>query len=94
MARSWLAPNSACILVASGCAIGSQGHYCWLLLAADDTAACATFFGSPAATVGRQLVTLTAGACQSTGLVGPFRSPSGIYVRLSGTGASATVALD
>ena len=94
-----LAPLSTCVLVASGCVtnapITDQGGYVWVGLVSASVSACATFFGSTSATAGRKLWHLAVGPCNvSSEMVGPFFSPSGVYVRLSGVGASALVAKD
>jgi hypothetical protein len=94
-----LAPRSTCVLVATASVNGSeitdQGGMVWFGLAAGhNSAACATFFGAASATAGRKLWHAVTSACLSTEMVGPFFSPSGVYVRLAGTGASALVAKD
>lgn len=94
-----LAPRSTCVLVATGCAVGShvtdQGGFVWFGLVSASVSACATFFGSGSATAGRKLWHLAVGPCNvSSDMAGPFVATSGVYVRLSGTGASALVAKD
>jgi len=93
MARTWLTPQSACVVNASGCVNGSEGAYVWFVLAAGVTSgACAVFFRSNEADGGRKLLHLTTAACTATPMYGPFLTASGVYVTLAGTGACATVA--
>ncbi len=94
MAIRWLAPTSACVATSSGSITGSAGKYAWLGLAASAASAMAAFYRSASATEGRQLWTLTAAACSCTSAPVPFSiGSSGVYVTLTGAGASALVAM-
>uniref|UniRef100_A0A6M3KXQ9 Uncharacterized protein n=1 Tax=viral metagenome TaxID=1070528 RepID=A0A6M3KXQ9_9ZZZZ len=98
MAKVFLTPSVACILTSSGSVVGSEGAYVWLgLTGASDTAACVAFYRDQTATAGRELWCLSVASQgpRSTPMVGPFKAgASGIYAQLTGTRASAIVALD
>jgi hypothetical protein len=74
--------------------VGSTGRYVWFGLTSASIAACAAFYRSGSATDGKQLWSLSASSNQSTPMVGPFLAASGVYVALTGLGASAIVAMD
>ena len=86
------------MLIATGCVPGSddgEAGYAWLaLMAGNESAACATFWGSSTSTAGRKLLVLGTSASRGTPMYGPFWSPSGVYVKVAGTGASAIVAVN
>ena len=94
MAQRFLTPESACVVTSSGSVNGSTGRYVWLGLTSASIAACAAFYRSGSATDGKQLWSLAASGYTSTPMVGPFLAPSGVYVALTGLGASAIVAMD
>ena len=91
MARTWLTPSSACIVLASGSVATTTG-YAWFQLAAPhNSSACASFYQSDES-ASNQLATLVSSACLSTPMVGPFKVGACVYVRVAGSGASAIVA--
>ena len=93
MARRWLTPSSACVVIASGCVAAGSNTYVWLgLVAPHNSAACATLYNTGTAAASNLLWTTTAAACTATDMVGPFKTGGTVYVRLAGTGASAVVA--
>ena len=96
MAIRYLAPTSTCVLTTSGSVVGSAGKYVWLgLIAPVANTACAAFYRSASPTLGKSLWSLAASPNTSTPMVGPFNvGASGVYVAISGTNASAIVALD
>lgn len=91
MARTWLTPSSACIVTASGSVATTTGYAWFQLVAACHNAACGSFYHLDAS-ASNQLVTLVASASTTTDMVGPFKVGRCVYVRVAGTGASATVA--
>jgi len=93
MARRWLTPSSACVVITSSCVSAGSDTYVWFsLVAPHNTTACATLYNTGTETASNALWTTTAAACTSTPMAGPFKTGGTVYVRLAGTGASAVVA--
>lgn len=93
MARRWLTPSSACVVITSSCVSAGSNTYVWFsLVAAHHATACGTLYNTGTAAASNLLWTTTAAACTATPMAGPFKAGGIVYVRLAGTGASAVVA--
>jgi len=93
MAKRWLTPSSACIVIASGSVASGCNSYVWFsLVAPHNSTACATLYNTSTTAASNALLTVTTSACTCTDLTGPFMVGGIVYVRLAGTGASAVVA--
>lgn len=94
MARSFLVPDNAELLTATGSVNDSSGAYAWLSLTAPTgNSVCGVFCGGSVYASACTLWVATVAACCVANHPTPFKCPAGVHVSLSGTGVCAVVAL-